>query len=228
MQTTQYMQIKRKEKIENINVDCNGATLQLSNLRCACWQEEKMLILSDMHLGKTAHFRQHGIQIPSSVMQSDLQRLSTAIVTYNADKLLVVGDMFHKDYNADIKLFSEWKNAFKHIKFLLVKGNHDKLDDVHYSQLGIEVFKNNYTLNNLFFTHDFYTNTGFTISGHLHPGVLIRGKADQTIKLPCFVKTSQQLILPAFSKFTGLDIRSFNSTADTEYFAFTDSSIFKL
>jgi metallophosphoesterase superfamily enzyme len=44
------------------------------------------------------------------------------------------------------------------------------------------------------------------ISGHLHPGIKIQGKGRQRIILPCFVKYTNQLVLPAFGTFTGLHL----------------------
>jgi len=44
------------------------------------------------------------------------------------------------------------------------------------------------------------------ISGHLHPGIKIQGKGRQRIILPCFVKYTTQLVLPAFGTFTGLHL----------------------
>jgi metallophosphoesterase superfamily enzyme len=42
------------------------------------------------------------------------------------------------------------------------------------------------------------------ICGHLHPGVMLRGKARQSVRIPCFYWSGQTLILPSFGNFTGL------------------------
>ena len=65
----------------------------------------------------------------------------------------------------------------------------------------------------------------FVISGHTHPGVRIKGKGKQFLKLPCFQVSEHQIILPAFSLFTGLNTRS--QPKDSVCYAFTDTSIFK-
>ncbi|MBC7555780.1 MAG: phosphoesterase, partial [Chryseobacterium sp.] len=49
----------------------------------------------------------------------------------------------------------------------------------------------------------------FTISGHIHPGVIV-GNRKESLKLPCFSYSKNQLVLPAFSEFTGLDIKTLN------------------
>ena len=49
--------------------------LWLSPQRSIFWEEEKALIVSDLHFGKTGHFRKSGIAVPQSVYEEDLQRL---------------------------------------------------------------------------------------------------------------------------------------------------------
>ena len=47
-------------------------------------------------------------------------------------------------------------------------------------------------------------NQIYTISGHVHPGYRLKGKAKQSINLPCFYVGKKNLILPAFGELTGL------------------------
>ncbi|HEY4936402.1 MAG TPA: metallophosphoesterase, partial [Puia sp.] len=47
----------------------------LTTDRTMFWEEEKALIVSDLHFGKTGHFRKSGIAVPPSVFKEDLQRL---------------------------------------------------------------------------------------------------------------------------------------------------------
>lgn len=54
----------------------------------------------------------------------------------------------------------------------------------------------------------------FTISGHIHPGVSIKLPPNKHLRLPCFWVSAQQIILPAFSKFTGLDSRKMSEEYD--------------
>ena len=44
----------------------------------------------------------------------------------------------------------------------------------------------------------------YNLSGHLHPGVNLRGKARQSVTLPCFYFGEQAGLLPAFGTFTGI------------------------
>ena len=43
------------------------------------------------------------------------------------------------------------------------------------------------------------------IGGHIHPGVTLIAQNRQKLKFPCYLVSENQIILPAFSQFTGLD-----------------------
>ena len=45
--------------------------------------------------------------------------------------------------------------------------------------------------------------TRYTFSGHIHPGISIRGQAKQSLHFPCFYFADNYCVLPAFSRFTG-------------------------
>ena len=57
--------------------------LCLSSDRSIYWEEEKALVVSDLHIGKTGHFRKAGIAVPQSVFKEDLQRLVSLIQYFN-------------------------------------------------------------------------------------------------------------------------------------------------
>ena len=68
----------------------------LTTDRTMFWEEERALIVSDLHFGKTGHFRKSGIAIPPSVYKEDLQRLIIQIQYFQPRELIIVGDMFHR------------------------------------------------------------------------------------------------------------------------------------
>src|SRR4051794_29618515 len=109
----------------------------LSADRCMFWEEEKALIISDLHFGKTGHFRKEGIPVPQNVYKEDLQRLITRIQYYQPKKLVIVGDMFHSKMNKELDLFKRWRSTFSQLNVLLVKGNHDILSDSWYKEAEI-------------------------------------------------------------------------------------------
>jgi DNA ligase-associated metallophosphoesterase len=183
--------------------------LILAKERAIFLPKEKLLAISDLHLGKAAHFRKAGLQVPSTLAQSDLDRLSSLLNQYQPEKLLINGDMFHHDLNTDIDDFERWKEQYLGLKFVLVKGNHDNLDQNQYQRLGIEIREPSFCTTHFCFIHDAVKcneDKLYPISGHIHPGVSVYGKAKQYLKFPCFYFGNDYAVMPAFSAFTGLSM----------------------
>jgi len=186
-----------------------GNTFSLSNDRCVFWEEEKILLLSDLHFGKTGHFRKEGIAVPQGVYKDDLQRLVTQIQFFKPQQLVIIGDMFHSHANKELDLFKKWRNDFKCLPIQLVKGNHDILKNDWYKDATITVVENCLQMGSFSFVHDIAAIQNelcaarYFFSGHIHPGISIRGIGRQSIQLPCFYFSQQFAVLPAFSKFTG-------------------------
>lgn len=191
-----------------MQITCRGETLTLDKERAIYWPAQELLIISDLHIGKPAHFRKHGIQVPSTIGDQDLTRLKALIELYQPKKVLITGDLFHNKLNSDITLFSRWRSAFTNVQFLLIKGNHDRLLTKDYDELGIEVYEKELICRPFRFIHDrpVTEDEYYAISGHIHPGVTIYGKARQRLSLPCFYFGASYAVLPAFSAFTGLSI----------------------
>lgn len=212
-----------------MEIICKGETIILSSARAAYRPATKTLILADMHLGKTAYFRNSGIQVPSTIMLDDLQRLSVLIQTFQPKEILVVGDMFHHNFNADILLFKAWREKYNDILFTLVPGNHDKLIKIDYQQLGIQLTPPKYLSGNFLFEHETkeITNDHFSISGHLHPGYVMGGRARQHLRLPCFIYSPKHLVMSAFSMFTGL-YTGYEVQEDNSYYVIGGNDIYCL
>lgn len=183
-------------------------TFWLSTERCIFWEEQKSLIVSDLHFGKTGHFRKSGIAVPQKVYKEDIQRLFSIVQHFNTERLIVVGDLFHSSENKELEYFRQWRNDFPHLHICLVKGNHDILQKEWYTDLNIIVAEKILKLGKICFIHDINDcnddmDVDYFISGHVHPCVKLTGIAKQSISLPCFYFSAKFGILPAFSKFTG-------------------------
>jgi len=191
-----------------MTIDCRGEELILSKEKAIYWAAKKMLIISDLHIGKSAHFRKHGLQVPDAVGLTDLQRLTKLMAEFSPETLLVTGDMFHNRINSDANAFMEWRRGFPLLKVVLIKGNHDDLKNEDYKALGIEVHQKELLCFPFRFVHDKPKDFDeyYNISGHIHPGVVLYGKARQQLKFPCFYFSDTCAVLPAFSVFTGLFI----------------------
>jgi uncharacterized protein len=204
-------------------------TLWLSGEKCIYWEEQQLLILSDLHLGKTGHFRKEGIGVPQNLFKEDLQRLGALLQFFKPQQLLVVGDLFHSYANKEHDYFEKWRSDFAATGITLVMGNHDVLEQDFYRRSGITIAGLQHRVNDFLFTHDMAdaaAGNHYTFSGHIHPGVRLKGAGKQAMQLPCFYFGETYAVLPAFGKFTGnkLIVPEKNATI----FAIAQDRIFRL
>jgi DNA ligase-associated metallophosphoesterase len=172
------------------------------------WPKRKTLLLADLHIGKSGHFRKHGIAVPDQVNQSNLTNLSQLLDTTSAEHLIILGDLFHSDINKEWQQFVEWRKQYEQLEVSLVIGNHDILDKKNYHKSVINLFKK-MTVDPFLLVHDLNqidstaSQQKYILSGHIHPAVQLKGQGRQAMKLPCFYFGQKYGILPAFGGFTG-------------------------
>lgn len=209
-------------------------TFWVSPERCLLWEEENTLIVADLHLGKSGHFRKSGIGIPQSIYKADLQRLMAQLYLYKVDRLIIAGDLTHSTANKELDLFLKWRKDFSLLHIDLVKGNHDILADSWYEEAAIKVSTWKMKTGPFIFLHDLKAEKDLTeeerglyrFTGHLHPAINVKGKGKQSLKFPCFYFTKEYCILPAFSRFTaGFKV---NPKKDETVFAIVEDGIMQL
>ena len=212
----------------------------LTTDRTMFWEEEKALIVSDLHFGKTGHFRKSGIAIPPSVYKEDLQRLIIQIQYFQPRELIIVGDMFHSHANKELELFLKWRSDLAGIHIRLIRGNHDILKEDWYENAGIELSKQTLSRNDFHFVHDisdqlnrkegFVENISkehsYFFSGHIHPGIRINGTGKQSLCFPCFYFGKKYAVLPAFSRFTG--VAMIYPESEEQVFAIVNQELIRL
>jgi uncharacterized protein len=212
----------------------NQNNFWVSPERILFWEQENTLIVADVHIGKSGHFRQAGIPVPQAVYKEDLQRLMSQIYLYKTDRLIIVGDLSHSKANKELELFTKWRKDFSLLHIDLVKGNHDILHENWYKEANIVTHPKQLLINNFLFEHEantkeeasFPANTVYTFTGHIHPGIKLKGQAKQSFMFPCFYFGKRNCILPAFSKFTGT-YRVIPEKGETVY-AITGTEIIKM
>lgn len=175
------------------------------------WQQKKILLVADLHIGKSAHFRKHGIAVPPQVADSNLDSLTTLIDNYDVEHLIILGDLFHSEINQEWNAFVKWRKSYNKLEVSLVIGNHDILEKEKYHTGIINVFQQ-LTVGPFFLTHDIHQVKNkeqipsYMLSGHIHPAVELKNQGRQQIKLPCFYFGQDYGILPAFGQFTGTHV----------------------
>jgi DNA ligase-associated metallophosphoesterase len=191
----------------------DGQQLILLPQRAVWWPELSVLIVADTHFGKTGTFRQGGIPAPRGVDESDLLRLGNLIASVEAKRCIILGDLFHSIENTGWELLDKWTSDQSDCTMELVPGNHDILPAQRYKQAGLLVHNPQIALNGVRLVHDpdepvfsDLMDCTYTLSGHIHPGARLSGRARQTMMVPCYFMGATFGILPAFGQFTGLSL----------------------
>lgn len=163
------------------------------------------LIVADVHLGKSAAFRAHGLPVPEGDTARDLARLLVLAKKHAAAHLVIAGDLFHAPSGITPELQSALDEFLIDIGIpvTLVLGNHDlKLRTIHPQLNPVPHLDLGETVRVI---HDSAHASGkrLHISGHLHPVVRIPDGRRTSLRLPCFLLRENTLVIPAFGSFTG-------------------------
>ena len=190
--------------------------------------ERKTGFVADLHLGKTAHFQRAGVAVPHGADAATLARLEQDLQSRPLQHLVVLGDLVHSrqaltpELNEKLQaLHVRWPALALH----LVWGNHDRharqalealLAELGWHSCPSEGWRDG-PVRGLHDPDDFSPDPHIRLSllGHLHPGVRLKGRARQQLRLPCFAagpfrtgagtdtSTGTRVLLPAYGRFTG-------------------------
>lgn len=193
-------------RIKSLPVQVQGEGLLLIGDRSLFWPDRETLIVADLHWGKSTAFRAASLAIPS-VIESDLDRLTSTIRETGARRLLVLGDLLHSRRSREAEMFvavENWRNRHTELEVILVRGNHDCRAGDPPPAWRFSCCDEPLTEKPFVFRHlPVECEDGYTIGGHLHPAVVLRSRGRQTLRLPCFLFGQRLAILPAYGTFTG-------------------------
>lgn len=212
-----------------IELSVFGQTLVLASQKALYWKEQEMLIISDVHLGKAGHFRKHGIAVPVSANNENITRLQTLVSQFNPTSILFLGDLFHSDQNLEWDIFKSWSLKHQHLKKYLIVGNHDFYEPSEYEQLGL-IVTDSLQAGPFLFVHNEeeweHSEDIIMVSGHIHPSIRLKGKARQSLRLPCFQLSKNRIRMPAFGTLTGTF--TINPTKKDRIFAILDHQLLEI
>lgn len=169
------------------------------------WEEERTLLISDLHLGKITHFRKAGFALPPAAAHHNFLKLDELISTQSPERIIFLGDLFHDLYNEEWEMFSLWRKQYP-IEMIIVMGNHDRIPTWMFQASGISVFEKDLLIGEFLFTHhppESVPENMHVFCGHIHPVFSLRARGRQSLRLPIFVLDKQITILPSFGVFTG-------------------------
>lgn len=163
------------------------------------------LVIADVHLGKSATFRAHGLPVPEGDTARDLSRMRELASRMNAHEIIIAGDLFHAAAGVSTEL-SDMLSSFLTeigIPIHLVTGNHDA--KIRTLPCGMEShpFIDRGEIRIVHDPADAGKGPSLHLAGHWHPVARIRDGKRTSLRLPAFVLRGNLLVLPAFGSFTG-------------------------
>jgi DNA ligase-associated metallophosphoesterase len=192
----------------DITTTVRGESLWLLPERAVFWPSESTLLIADPHFGKAATFRASGMPLPEMPTDDDLHRLSGALDRTHARQLIVLGDLIHARVGRSsvvLDAVTRWRARHGELECLLVRGNHDRSSGDPPASWRFECRDEPETLGPFALRHHPVSDAKgeqYTLAGHLHPAVVLRGGGDR-FRGPCFWFGESLAILPAFGSLTG-------------------------
>ena len=169
------------------------------------WQQQHLLVVSDLHLEKGSSFAARGVLLPPYDTVATLGRLAAVIARHDPRVVIALGDSFH-DSNAHGRLAPADRDAIAALQtrrdWIWVSGNHDP--DLPRDLGG--VVAGEVAIGPITLRHEPSGAVG-EIAGHLHPKarVATRGRA---MERRCLASDGERAVMPAFGAYAGgLSIR---------------------
>ena len=189
-------------------IEVAGETVELLAAKAVHWPARRTLFIADPHWGKAAAFRAGGVGIGVDPLEADLERLSTLLRQTDANRLVILGDLFHARAGKSktvLETVTAWRKTVADVGVTLIRGNHDLASGDPPAEWGFNCNTEPVPEPPFALKHHPGETPGFyTLAGHLHPAATLRGHGRALIRLPCFHIGSACGILPAFGGFTGL------------------------
>jgi DNA ligase-associated metallophosphoesterase len=173
-----------------------GADLLACPTGALWWPAERVLTVSDLHLGRSERYaRNGGALLPPYEVMETLSRLDADIAALSPRTVICLGDSFDDIRAADLtEEMSLWlTRLMAGRRWVWIEGNHDPgplgLGGEHRAELA---------LGPLTFRHIAVAGATGEVSGHYHPKVSLAGRTR-----PAFLADTRRIILPAYGTYTG-------------------------
>ncbi len=192
----------------DLEMELAGERLLLLPERAIYWPARQTLLIADTHWGKAATMRAAAIPIPGGTTRESLDRLARVLERTAAARLVLLGDCIHARNGRAESTLSEialWRARFGAVEMELVRGNHDRHAGDPPAALAVKCVDAPQLDPPFVYRHFPHpTPEGYTLAGHLHPAIRLRGAGAQRATLPCFWFGSHVGVLPAFGGLTGM------------------------
>ena len=182
-----------------------GVTLIADLSGALFWEDERLLVVSDLHFEKGSSFATRGVLLPPYDTVATLSRLAAVIARHDPRTVIALGDSFH-DREAHERLSAPDRQALSALQarrdWIWISGNHDPalpddLDGAVASEVAVGA---------IVFRHE-PTGAFGEIAGHLHPKARVATRG-RSVERRCFASDGACAVMPAFGAYAGgLSIR---------------------
>src|SRR4051812_22698937 len=105
-----------------------GVTMLADLSGALFWQDERLLVVSDLHLEKGSNYATRGVLLPPYDTAATLSRLAAVIARHDPRTVIALGDSFH-DRDAHDRLSEPDRDAITALQvrrdWIWIAGNHD-------------------------------------------------------------------------------------------------------
>jgi uncharacterized protein len=186
-------------------LDVLGVTFLADLSGALFWEEQSLLVVSDLHLEKGSSFARQGVLLPPYDSAATLGLLAGVIARQDPRMVIALGDSFH-DGDAHNRLSAADRDAIGAMQaqrdWIWISGNHDPALP---SDLG-GIVAHEVAIGPIAFRHE-PTGASGEIAGHLHPKARVSTRG-RSMERRCFACDGERAVMPAFGAYTGgLSIR---------------------
>jgi DNA ligase-associated metallophosphoesterase len=198
-------QFLEHNRIGATEVTVAGITLIADLSGVLVWEEQKLLVVADLHLEKGSSFAARGVLLPPYDTVATLGRLAAVIARHDPRMVIALGDSFH-DRDAHARLSKADRDALTALQarrdWIWISGNHDPALP---SDLG-GLVASEVAIGEVTFRHE-PTGVCGEVAGHLHPKARVATRGGG-VERRCFVCDGERAVMPAFGAYSGgLSIR---------------------
>jgi DNA ligase-associated metallophosphoesterase len=190
---------------QSATVSVSGVDFLADAAGALLWEEEGLLVVSDLHLEKGSSFAMRGILLPPYDTAATLAQLAAVVARHNPRTVIALGDSFH-DADAHERVSAPDRESIAAMQagrdWIWIAGNHDPkppvgLDGSVASEIAIGPIT---------FRHE-PTGAPGEIAGHLHPKARVATRG-RSIERRCIATDGVRAVMPSFGAYTGgLSIR---------------------
>lgn len=190
---------------QSATVSVSGVDFLADAAGALLWEEEGLLVVSDLHLEKGSSFAMRGILLPPYDTAATLAQLAAVVARHNPRTVIALGDSFH-DADAHERVSAPDRESIAAMQagrdWIWIAGNHDPkppvgLDGSVASEIAIGPIT---------FRHE-PTGASGEIAGHLHPKARVATRG-RSIERRCIATDGVRAVMPSFGAYTGgLSIR---------------------